>query len=188
MNGFPQLTQQDLDEFEKNLNEFIAKSEANLALIVERAGYLIYASGEKDRFDSVTISTLASNAFNASAYLAGLLNDAKISGMLQQGEKFSVMILEIDEHCILVVVFNSSVSAGAIKYYALNIIPNLARQIMVAKQRSPEVQFDFADLNLSDVKVLFQRVDSPNQKPKSEIKQEVFPEKDPDDSSSKSAE
>lgn len=178
MSNFPQLTQQDLDEFERNLSDFITKSSASLALIVEKAGYLIHACGDKENFDSVTIATLASNAFNASAYLAGLLNDARVSGMLQQGEKFSVIILEIDEHSVLVVVFKSSISAGAIKYYASNIIPNLAKQIAVAKERAPEAQYDFADLNLSDVKVLFEKSDELKDKPAKEIQQEIFPKDD----------
>ncbi|MCX7871881.1 MAG: roadblock/LC7 domain-containing protein [Verrucomicrobiae bacterium] len=175
MNGFPQLTQQDLDEFDKNLDDLISKSDASLALIVEKAGYLIHACGEKEKFDSVTIATLASNAYNASAYLAGLLNEAKITGMMQQGEKFSTLILEIDEHCVLVVIFKSSISAGAIKYYASNIIPSLAKQIMSAKERSPNMNLDFADLNLADVKPLFAKNEPAEIKKTLEIHQEIIP-------------
>jgi predicted regulator of Ras-like GTPase activity (Roadblock/LC7/MglB family) len=185
MSSFPQLIQQDIDEFEKNLNEFISKSAASLVMIVEKAGYLIHACGEKDKFDTVTIATLASNAFNASAYLAGLLNDARVSGMMQQGEKFSVIILEIEENSILVVIFKSTISAGAIKYYASNIIPNLAKQIMDARQRAPGTEYDFADLNLSNVKVLFEKADDLKDKQKTEIQQEIFPTDEPENPAGK---
>ncbi|MGC8744692.1 MAG: roadblock/LC7 domain-containing protein [Verrucomicrobiia bacterium] len=175
MPGFPQITEEDIQEFEKNLNKMIEQTEASLALIVEKAGHLIHQSGEVDKFDSRVISTLASNAYNASAYLASLLNETKITGMTQQGEKFSTMILEIDEHCILVVVYRSSLSSGAIKYYASLVIPKIANQIRIAKERAPGLLFDFTDLNTPDAQEFLEKSNAEKGTKSAEVKQQIFP-------------
>ncbi|MGC8828454.1 MAG: roadblock/LC7 domain-containing protein [Verrucomicrobiia bacterium] len=175
MPGFPQITEEDIQEFDRHLTRMLELTEASLALIVEKAGHLIHQSGEIDKFDTRVISTLASNAYNASAFLASLLNETKITGMTQQGEKFSTMILEIDEHCILVVVYKSSLSSGAIKYYASLIIPKIAEQIRIAKERAPDLLFDFTDLNTPDAQEFLKKSNSKIETKSAEVKQQIFP-------------
>ena len=63
--GFPQLIEEDLVKFDLVLGDLVKKSEAMLAMIVEKAGYLIHQFGNTADVDSVTFATLGSNAFNA---------------------------------------------------------------------------------------------------------------------------
>ena len=94
--------------------------------------------------------------------------------MSQQGEKFSTMMLEIDEDLILVVVYKSAISAGAIKYYASIIIPKIANQIKIARQRAPTLKFDLVDLNAVDATVVFKKVPHSATEKTSEVHQQLF--------------
>ncbi|HON08251.1 MAG TPA: hypothetical protein PLW02_09160 [Verrucomicrobiota bacterium] len=174
MSNFPQICVEDVKEFDAQINEFISATDSSLVLIVEKSGYLIHERGETGKFDSQIISTLASNAYNASAYLANLLNETRITGMSQQGEIFSTMMLEIDEDLILVIIYKSTISSGAIKYYASIIIPKIANQIKIARERSPTLKFDLADLNAVDATVVFKKVPHPDTEKTSEVHQQLF--------------
>ena len=58
MGQFPQLNQEDIDHLDAVLRELLKKSEANIALLVEKAGYLIHQSGNPEQNDTTTFATL----------------------------------------------------------------------------------------------------------------------------------
>ena len=70
MGQFPQLIQEDLDALNVTMHALLKKSEANVALLVEKAGYLIHQCGSQDSMDSTTFATLGSNAYNAVQFMA----------------------------------------------------------------------------------------------------------------------
>ena len=88
--------------FEKVLADLVRKSEAILTMIVEKAGYLIHQHGNSEALDTTTLATLGSNAYNATQFMAQLVNENNFSSMYQQGEAYSTLILNIDHDCILV--------------------------------------------------------------------------------------
>ena len=45
MGQFPSLNQADIDLVDEVFRDFLQKSEASIALLVEKAGYLIHPSG-----------------------------------------------------------------------------------------------------------------------------------------------
>src|SRR6201995_1971558 len=92
MGQFPQLNQDDIDQFEAILSDLLTKSEANIALLVEKAGYLIHQSGNPEQIDTTTFATLGSNAYNAVQFMASLVNESNFTSMSQQGERLSVLM------------------------------------------------------------------------------------------------
>jgi CDGSH-type Zn-finger protein/predicted regulator of Ras-like GTPase activity (Roadblock/LC7/MglB family) len=165
MSDFPQLTEEDFQQFDQLLHDLLAKSEANLALIVEKAGHLIHQCGDPGPSDPTLLATLASNAYNATAFMANLSGESAFSDMYQQGELFSTLIMNIDEHCLLVIIFNAHLAVGAVKYYAKTTISLVAKQLARAEERAPGVGFDLTDLNVTDAKALFLRKDAPEEDP-----------------------
>jgi CDGSH-type Zn-finger protein/predicted regulator of Ras-like GTPase activity (Roadblock/LC7/MglB family) len=139
------------------LNDLLGKTEAQTALIVEKAGYLIHQCGDSNSFDTTTVATLSSNAFNATAFMAGIINETRFTGMFQQGDVVSTLILNIDENCLLVIVFKASLGVGAVKYYAATTIEKVAHQLEIASAREPGKGFDIISLNPDDVSLLFKR-------------------------------
>jgi predicted regulator of Ras-like GTPase activity (Roadblock/LC7/MglB family) len=161
MGQFPQLNEEDAQLFNTALNDLLAKTEAGTALIVEKAGYLIQECGNPDKLDTTNLATLASNAFNATQFMASIIQENDFTGMYQQGQHFSTLILNLDENSLLVVIFPAALSVGMIKYYAAETIKLLANQLQVATARAPEKVFDLIDLNATDIGSLIRRKDTP---------------------------
>ena len=154
--AFPQLTEEDFACFDSVLQDLVKKSEAMLAMIVEKAGYLIHQYGSSESVDTVTFATLGSNAFNATQFMAQLVNENNFSSMYQQGETYSTLILNIDEHCLLVLVFGTQQTVGSMKYYATPAVKQIAAQIKTASARG-DMGLDLCDMNPEDVNSLFRR-------------------------------
>jgi predicted regulator of Ras-like GTPase activity (Roadblock/LC7/MglB family) len=157
MGQFPQLIQEDLDHLNLVMDELLNKSEANIALLVEKAGYLIHQCGSQDSIDTTTFATLGSNAYNAVQFMAQLVNEKNFTSMYQQGEHFSTLMVNVDENSLLVVVFPTHLTVGSMKYYASPAARSIAQRIEVASQRSPGNRLDLSDLDPKDVQALFRK-------------------------------
>ena len=157
MSQFPQLNQEDLDHLNIVMRELLAKSEAHVALLVEKAGYLIHQCGNPDSIDTTTFATLGSNAYNAVQFMAQLVNENNFTSMYQQGENFSTLMVNVDENSLLVIVFPTHLTVGSMKYYATPAALAIAQRIVVASERDPGKGIDLSDLNPSDVQALFKK-------------------------------
>jgi len=154
--AFPQLIEEDLQFFNLVLGDLIKKSEAMLVMIVEKAGYLIHQYGNAEALDTTTLATLGSNAYNATQFMAQLVNEHNFASMYQQGETYSTLILNIDENCILVVIFGTQQTVGSMKYYAAPVVKRIGEQLRTAGDRG-ETSLDLSDMDAVDVQSLFRR-------------------------------
>ena len=152
----PELNQEDMELFDRALGEFMEKSEASVALLVERAGYLIRQAGQLPEFDPVQVATLASNAFAATEFMANLIREPEFSGMYQEGATISTVTLNIDASCLLFVAFPTRVGVGAIRYFAAETVQRLAVQLQAARNRGGK-GLDLADLDPPDAQEFFRR-------------------------------
>ncbi|MEA3206964.1 MAG: hypothetical protein QOE70_21 [Chthoniobacter sp.] len=158
MGQFPQLNHEDIAHLNVVMHQFLEKSEANIALLVEKAGYLIHQCGSQEAIDTTTFATLGSNAYNAVQFMAQLVNESNFTSMYQQGENFSTLMLNVDENSLLVIVFPTHLTVGSMKYYATPAAKSIAERIGVATVRSPGLGIDFSDLNPADVQsALFEK-------------------------------
>ena len=112
MATLPQLIDKDMQRLDEALREFIDQTDATAALIIDKGGFLITHQGDSSQFDVTTIGALASGAFMANQTIAGLVNETNFNSVYQQGEKSSMLVVNIDEHCLLIVIF-SAASASA---------------------------------------------------------------------------
>ena len=157
MGQFPQLNQQDLDHLNAVMGELLSKSEAHVALLVEKAGYLIHQCGNPASIDTTTFATLGSNAYNAVQFMAQLVNENNFTSMYQQGENFSTLMVNVDENSLLVVVFPTHLTVGSMKYYATPAALAIAERIMIASARAPGQGLDLSELDPTDVQSLFKK-------------------------------
>ncbi len=155
MAAFPALNQEDIDLVDRTLRELLQKSEANVALLVEKAGYLIHQCGNPEHLDTTTFATLGSNAYNAVQFMASLVNESNFTSMYQQGENFSTLMVNVDENSLLVIVFPTHLTVGSMKYYAGPAVRSINDRIKVATSRGDVV--DFSDVDATDVQALFQQ-------------------------------
>ena len=157
MGTLPQLIEEDIQRLEDELRELLAQTDATTALIIDKGGFLISSSGDNRQFDLTTIAALASGAFMANQTIANLVHEPSFDSVYQQGQKFSMFIMTVDEHCLLVVIFKASVSVGVVKYFSAPAATNIAKQLVVAQERDPGSGLDLSVLNIADTADLFKR-------------------------------
>ena len=157
MGTLPQLVEEDIQQLDDALRELLTKSDATTALVIDKAGFLITHVGGRRQFDLTTIAALASGAYAANQTIARLVHEENFSSVYQQGEKFSMLVTNVDEHCLLVAIFKATVSVGAVKYFAAATCARIAGQMKIARQREPAAGFDLSAFNLADTSGLFKR-------------------------------
>jgi len=116
MATLPQLIEEDIRQIDGALNDLLTKSEATSALVLDKGGFLITQCGDVRRFDITTIGALAAAMYAATQGIASLVSEENFSSVYQQGENFSLLVHNVDEHCLLLVIFRAQISVGAVKY------------------------------------------------------------------------
>ena len=157
MATLPQLIEEDIQQLDAALREFIGQTDATTALIIDKGGFLITHQGDSSQLDVTTIGALASGAFMANETIAGLVNEPNFNSVYQQGEKSSMLVVNIDEHCLLIVIFSASIGVGIMKYFAAGAIRKIAGQLLVARNRNPDGGYDLSVLNVADSESLFRK-------------------------------
>jgi predicted regulator of Ras-like GTPase activity (Roadblock/LC7/MglB family) len=157
MGTLPQLIEEDIQCLDEALRELLEKSEATTALVIDQGGFLIASSGDARQFDLTTIAALASGAFLANQTIANLVHEPNFNSVYQQGERYSMFVLCIDQYCQLVVIFKAHVSVGVVKYFAMPAGEKIAQQMRTAQERDPGSSLDLSVLNLADTAELFKR-------------------------------
>ena len=112
----PQLIEEDILQIGRFLQELLTNSEATTALLIDKGGFLLTHRGDSEQFDLTTIAALASGAFLANQTIANLVHEENFDSVYQQGEKFSMFVMNIDEYCMLVVIFRATISDGGVAW------------------------------------------------------------------------
>src|SRR5829696_7781986 len=104
MATLPQLIEEDVNELCRALQELLLKTDASVALVIDKGGFLITECGEKHEIDTTTLAALSAASFAATQGIATLVNESNFSSVYQQGETFSLLVLNVDEYCLLTIV------------------------------------------------------------------------------------
>ena len=157
MPGLPPLIEEDVQLLNSVLDGLLQRSEAAAALVIDKGGPIINQRGVADQFDMTTIAALAAGSFCATQAIAERLGETNFTSVYQQGEHFSLLFCNIDDNALLIVIFKAQLSAGAVKYYAAQSVPQIAGQLERAQQRAPGESLDLVSENLLDVSALFSK-------------------------------
>ena len=68
-----------------------------------------------------------------------------------------VFATNVDENCLLLVIFRAQVGVGVVKYYGNAARERIARQLQLAQERDPGAGLDLSVLNLLDTSSVFKR-------------------------------
>jgi predicted regulator of Ras-like GTPase activity (Roadblock/LC7/MglB family) len=157
MATLPQLLEEDIRQLDEALRELLKQSDATTALVIDKGGFLITQHGDIRQFDLTTIAALASGAYMANQTIANLVHETNFNSVYQHGEKFSMFTVCVDDECMLVVIFQATVSVGAVKYFAVPAAKRIAEQLKSAHERDPNEGMDLSMLNLADPSEVFKR-------------------------------
>jgi len=157
MGTLPQLTEDDIRLLDEALSELLKQTDATTALIIDVGGFLITHQGESRQFDLTTIAALASGAYLANSTIASLVQETNFSSIYQQGDKFSMFVLRVDDQCLLVVIFKATVGVGAVKYFSAPASQRISHQLQIANERDPGAGLDLSVLNMADTTGIFKK-------------------------------
>ncbi|MGP8200882.1 MAG: roadblock/LC7 domain-containing protein [Limisphaerales bacterium] len=155
MQGLPPLIPEDVQLFEDALDDLLLRSEAAVALIIDKGGPVICQRGEMENFDGTTIAALAAGTFCATQAIAQRIGETSFSHIYQQGERHSLLFCDIDENVLLIVIFKANISAGAVRYFSAATVGRVGHQLLKARQRSPQGNVDLVSMDVADVSNIF---------------------------------
>lgn len=155
MATLPQLIEEDISEINNALQELLIKSDATSALVIDKGGFIITQNGRTQQLDTMTLAALSAASFAATESIAALVGESNFTSVYQQGELSSLVVINVDEFCLLSIIFKATLSVGAIKYYAAETIKRIAAQNKRAQQRAPGAGLDLSMLNVADPSGLF---------------------------------
>src|SRR5215469_4499083 len=164
MATLPQLVEEDIRKMNETLRDFVGSTDTVAALLIDKGGFLITHQGESKEFDFTTIAALASGAFMANQTIAGLVNETNFNSIYQQGEHFSLFVINVDEHSLMVVIFKSQAGVGVVKYFAAAAVKHVAQHLQVSKDRAPDKGMDLSMLNMANTAPLFKKKRSAKEK------------------------
>lgn len=160
MATLPQLIEEDIEELNSALEDLLRSSEAHVALLIDKGGFVITQReqhGFREQFDTTTIGALSAASFAATETIASLVSEKNFSSVYQQGETYSVLVLNVDEQSLLNVIFQGHISVGAVKYYATETLKRITAQLQAAHRREPGTGLDLSLLNMADASPVFRK-------------------------------
>jgi predicted regulator of Ras-like GTPase activity (Roadblock/LC7/MglB family) len=155
MLSFPELNSEDFGRILATLDDLRMKTEASRAMLVEKAGYLIAHSGETDFPDRAELATLAANAFAATQRIATGAGNTCFNCMFQEGDVANVLWRQVDDTCLVVLIFPAKVGVGYARYYS-NITARAIEDILDnSRRRQPGIHVDLSNINPHDIAEVF---------------------------------
>jgi predicted regulator of Ras-like GTPase activity (Roadblock/LC7/MglB family) len=157
MAGLPALIEEDVQRLDAVLHELLTRSEATVAMVIDKGGPLICQRGVVPSFDATTVAALAAGSFCATQAIAERVGESTFTNIYQQGEQHSLLVSNVDEDLLLIVIFRADLSVGLVKYYAAFAIAQIAAQLEQARQRAPNSTLDLVSMDVVDVSGVFRK-------------------------------
>jgi predicted regulator of Ras-like GTPase activity (Roadblock/LC7/MglB family) len=127
MHAMPILTIQAAEGLLKALEDFLEKSEASFALIIERGGSILSQHGEiPEAVDPTILSALAAGSFAAIREVALRVGETELSALHQQGRQSHILMSSINDEAMLLTVFGPKTTLGLVRFYSAGAVKQIA--------------------------------------------------------------
>jgi len=150
MRAMPILTIEAAESLLNILEDFLDKSEASFALIIERGGAILAQQGEiPPSIDPTIVAALAAGSFAATRELALRVGEAEFSALHQQGKEHQILMSAVNEDAVLVTVFGARTTLGLVRFYSVRTVKRIAAILDQARGQS-QLPIDLGDDVLDD--------------------------------------
>jgi len=157
MQSIPILGIDDTAHLLKVLEEFLDKSEATFAMVIDRGGAVLTQHGDlPSDTDSMIVAALAAGSFAATKELARRLGEAEFNTLHQQGQCAQVLTCSVDDDAILVTVFGPQTTQGLVRFYSVNAITRIAAVLNQARTNQ-QVLPVFSESDVQSAEEIFNR-------------------------------
>lgn len=130
MHPMPIVTIEAAEDFLAVLEDFLDKSEAAFALIIDRGGTILSQHGKiPESTDTTTVAALAAGSFAATRELATRVGEAEFGALYQQGSHSHILMNAVDDDFVLVTVFGPKTTVGLVRFYAARALTRISTVI-----------------------------------------------------------
>ena len=152
MESIPALTIEDVADIDNILQDYIQKSEADLAVVVDKGGNVLSQYGDLDVIDVTIIGALAAGSFAATKELAKRIGEVEFNALFHQGNGTHMFMTSVDEDTIMITVFGSETTIGLVRFYSTGAAQALAKILNTFRTRTtPGFNFEAGDLGSGQV-------------------------------------
>jgi predicted regulator of Ras-like GTPase activity (Roadblock/LC7/MglB family) len=100
------------------LQGFLRETAALCAVVFDRSGARIAGQGAAGNIDLAAIGSLAAGAYASTEQMARLIGEREFSVLFHQGEHGHLLLTLVDEHHLLLVVFDDRTTVGLVRVAA----------------------------------------------------------------------
>ena len=126
METIPFLTKEDVAEIDSLLGDYLQKSDASFTIVIDRGGTVLAQYGEEESTDITIIAALAAGSFAATKELARRIGESEFSALYHQGSNRHIFMSSLDEHTIIITLFDEKTTVGLVRFYTVNVTPALS--------------------------------------------------------------
>ena len=130
--------EQDIEEINKILAEFLDRSQAKCALLVDKEGHLVTKKGFTKSFNTDSIAALVAGSFAATKQVAQLLGETEFSVLFHQGKNENIHIALVAERALVVVIFDDRTTLGMVRLYADELTQKLTESMLRSFERNKD--------------------------------------------------
>ena len=117
------------------LRRFLGDSNSAAALLIDRSGQPLAETGTARTLDIGSIGALAAAAFASTAALARLLGESEFSVLFHEGVKESLHVSTVDEHTILLAIFDERTTIGMVRLFAKEACTSIGAALAETRKR-----------------------------------------------------
>jgi predicted regulator of Ras-like GTPase activity (Roadblock/LC7/MglB family) len=157
MQTMPILTMQAAANILSTLENFLDKSEASYALLIDRGGSILTQAGDfPESADPTIIAALAAGSFAATRELAYRVGEADCHELYQQGGHSHILINAVDDDVVLVTIFGPQSTLGLVKFYSTRAASRIAA-VLHKLRAEPHVEPVFTEQDVTNAHQIFGR-------------------------------
>jgi predicted regulator of Ras-like GTPase activity (Roadblock/LC7/MglB family) len=108
------FTQDDFTSITESLQRFLAETNSQAAMLVDRSGQLVTTVGEAPGLDTTAFATLTAADYSANDQLAKLVGESDFTSLFHHGEK-SIYVADVARRLLLVIIFDSRTTVGLVR-------------------------------------------------------------------------
>jgi predicted regulator of Ras-like GTPase activity (Roadblock/LC7/MglB family) len=157
MSMLPEVIEGDILSRDQVLHDFLARSNATVALLIDKGGFIITQCGQAQQFDLTTLAALASAAYLASQTIAKLMREKNFNSVYQQGENLSLLITDVAPNYLLITIFKTCLSVEVVKCLAAAATRQINSQMKATHKYARQASMGMSSLNPETANVAFHK-------------------------------
>jgi predicted regulator of Ras-like GTPase activity (Roadblock/LC7/MglB family) len=130
--------EQDIEELNKTMADFLDRSQAKCALLIDKEGHLVTKKGFTKSFNTDSIAALVAGSFAATKQVAQLLGETEFSVIFHQGKNENIHIGLVAERALVVVIFDDRTTLGMVRLYAEELTTKLTETMILSIERNKD--------------------------------------------------